>query len=235
MEVSATAGEAKLYIDGTEILSTSGKDTDNRGNVTRVYAGEVYSNGQTVHDIYVDCVIVADAYIGPEGGGQLYEIFADAIAKSLDSVSEECTFNIAEDATVKSQADKFPEATFTISLDSIIKALAAANFELSLQVEAVIKALADVAVEKIGGAVYEIFNDAISTGQATFTVESTLNINKDATQLATAIANIESIFNLSPEAVVKVLGQVEVLKEGEIKVTRLFLVLGNVAIQIQGI
>jgi hypothetical protein len=233
-KVHGTQGEAKLYIDGSEILSTNNKDTDNRGNINRAYVGEVYSSGQTTHDIYVDCAIVADAYIGPEGGGQLFEIYADAIAKSLGSVAEECTFNIAEDAAVKSQADKLPETTFTISLDSITKALATANFELSIQVEAAINALADAVVENISGAVYEIFNDAISTGQAAFTVESTLNIGKDATQLATAIANIESIFNLSPEAAVKVLAQVEVLKEGEIKVARLFLILGNLAIQIQG-
>jgi hypothetical protein len=44
---------------------------------------------------------------------------------------------------------------------------------------------------------------------------------------------IQSTFSLSPDAVVKVLAEVSVVKEGEVKVTKLFFILGNLAIQIQ--
>jgi hypothetical protein len=126
---------------------------------------------------------------------QVYEIYIDAVAKSLAEHLEQAAFNIEKDASVSSQATHAPETTFNITKDSIVQALASAVIEI------------------VTG-IIEIYKDAITTAQATFT--------------------LESAFNISPETVVKVLAEVSVVKEGEVKVTKLFLILGNLAIQIQG-
>ena len=70
VRVSATVGEVRLYINGDLRLSDSGFDNSDAGSVGAFRVGERGSNGQTAHDTYVDCVVAADAYIGPEAGGQ---------------------------------------------------------------------------------------------------------------------------------------------------------------------
>jgi hypothetical protein len=42
------------------------------------------------------------------------------------------------------------------------------------------------------------------------------------------------VFGISSDAVVRVVAEVSVAKEGEVKVTRLFLVLGDLAVQLTG-
>lgn len=183
----------------------------------------------------------------------VYEIYVEAVAKSLSTFVPECIFNIQKDASVKSQADKMPEMTFNIEKD------------------AVATVLADFLVEIVTGIV-EIFKDAIAKVQAIFASESTFNVNRDAMAQALtraffevgiskdaivkasatgvygvtftlplnavvnafALSALESTFRINPEATLKVLAEVSVVKEGEVKITKLFLILGNLAIQIQG-
>jgi len=65
--VHASAGEARFYLDGTEKLTATGLDDDNYGNVSRIWAGQnVPAGAFGSHDIYYDCVVVGDVYIGPE-------------------------------------------------------------------------------------------------------------------------------------------------------------------------
>jgi hypothetical protein len=64
--VDGVNGEARLYINGVEEAEVTSKDTNNYGNIATLYIGEATSTGQTAHSIYVDCVVVADAYIGFE-------------------------------------------------------------------------------------------------------------------------------------------------------------------------
>jgi len=68
---------------------------------------------------------------------------------------------------------------------------------------------------------------------ATADLQQTLGISKDTIVISVSTPLIQSVFNFSPEAVVKALAEVSVVKEGEVKVTNLFLILGNIAIQIQ--
>jgi hypothetical protein len=150
------------------------------------------------------------------GGGQAYEVYVDAISQGLSTPACQTDYGIAKGASVSSQVDKMSEMTFNLSLD------------------AVIRTLADVLVERISGQLYEIFEDAVSIAQSAFRMESVLNIDEDATQLVSAIAAIESMFNISSDAVVRVLAEVSVVKGGEVRVTRLFLVLGDLAIQLTG-
>lgn len=67
----ATAGEIRVWLDGTEVedLAHTGIDTSayqmNRINVGNDWVGYTTSGAA---DIYFDCVVVADTYIGPESG-----------------------------------------------------------------------------------------------------------------------------------------------------------------------
>jgi len=66
---SATVGELHLYIDGTEVITQTGLDTGT-ATVDRIMAeGYSYNKAQNT-TINIDCVVVADAYIGVEPSGQ---------------------------------------------------------------------------------------------------------------------------------------------------------------------
>jgi hypothetical protein len=150
-----------------------------------------------------------------EGGGQTYNVYVDAISQTLSFPAHQTGYSIARDASVSSQVDKTPETTFNISQDAITQALASAIIEV------------------VAGMI-EIFKDAIASAQAVFNCESTFNICNDAVIVAVSLPLIESVFGISSDAVVRVLAEVSVAKEGEVKVTRLFLVLGDLAVQLTG-
>jgi hypothetical protein len=61
--VKGTSGEVRFYIDGNEVASATNIDTSQHYN-NEVDVGLTYT--RTAETVYVDCVVVADAYIGPE-------------------------------------------------------------------------------------------------------------------------------------------------------------------------
>jgi DNA-directed RNA polymerase subunit RPC12/RpoP len=61
--VHTSAGEARVYVDGTEILTATGLNNDAVGGITRIEVGISADEASTA---YHDCVVVADTYIGPE-------------------------------------------------------------------------------------------------------------------------------------------------------------------------
>ena len=64
--VGSGDGEARFWLDGTELLSHTGLTNNDQGaGVTRVECGNYLSQG-TVPELFYDCVVAADAYIGPE-------------------------------------------------------------------------------------------------------------------------------------------------------------------------
>ena len=70
---SSTVGEVVVYLNDVEVsdLTHTGLNNDDAGNTFRVGVG-VLNEWAYVIDEFIDCVVVADAYIGPEaaGGGQ---------------------------------------------------------------------------------------------------------------------------------------------------------------------
>jgi len=64
--VSGTDGEARFYLGGTELLSATGLDNDDRGNINMIRVGVDNTGGTGSRETFWDCVVVADAYIGPE-------------------------------------------------------------------------------------------------------------------------------------------------------------------------
>jgi hypothetical protein len=78
IKIDSAAGEATLYVNDCAVASTSGKKTDNNGNITAVDVGEYdgYGGANTI-TVSVDDVKVADACIGPEDAAQSV---ADSVA-----------------------------------------------------------------------------------------------------------------------------------------------------------
>jgi len=69
--IHATTGEHQVWINGTDTIHITGQDTDNYGNIDCAKVGLDHRGGDT---IYVDCVVVADAYIGPETGAPFFTL-----------------------------------------------------------------------------------------------------------------------------------------------------------------
>jgi hypothetical protein len=61
--LKGTSGNYRVYKDGVQIYDWNG-DTSGAPNVDEVQAGIYYASA--VYDLWVDCVVVADTYIGPE-------------------------------------------------------------------------------------------------------------------------------------------------------------------------
>jgi len=74
-EAASPNGVGTLWVDGVQRAQVTGVDTDNYGGCISVRCGiaEAYKLTAT---LYIDCVVVADTYIGPEeeGGQQLFTL-----------------------------------------------------------------------------------------------------------------------------------------------------------------
>ena len=67
---TADAGELRGWLDGSEVITQTGLDLSGTAGIDRVYVGQ-YGQGGAITN-YVDCVVVADTYIGPESMEQTY-------------------------------------------------------------------------------------------------------------------------------------------------------------------
>ena len=65
-KLHASTGGGELFIDGTSVLSTWVRDTDNYGNLTRIAIGIAETSGTTTAVVYADCAVISDVYIGTE-------------------------------------------------------------------------------------------------------------------------------------------------------------------------
>lgn len=124
-------------------------------------------------------------------------------------------FEISVDAVCQTSALLQTQATFNVAKDAAVagQGLRVSEVAFGLLKDAGVTALAGALVEAVAG-VIEIFVDAVAG--------------------AGALCMLESTFNVSPEAAVKVAAEVSVYKPAEVRVAKLFLVLGDLAIQIQG-
>ena len=70
-------GEYRVYVDGTEVMTITGVNTSGREDMDMYRLGKLTGGAA----VYADCVIIADAYIGPEGSTVLKEV-ADSLSLS---------------------------------------------------------------------------------------------------------------------------------------------------------
>jgi hypothetical protein len=241
----AAADGAIMFIVNTSGSDYPGEVRKNGSTDDRTADAKVHFNGQTIALVGLDSGQVLEGYVGsnavdfwlvgyckPAAGGQVYEISVDAVAESSAGEAEECTFNIQKDAISRSDSLRGSETTFNVSKDVIIKALSDCGLEslFSVLKDAVGQVSAAVSMEQLK----EVFKDASVQAVTTQQVESVLGVGRNASVMVDVTRLVQSMFNLSSDAAVKVLSEVSVVKEGEVKVTRLFLVFGNLAVQIQG-
>jgi len=90
-------GEARMYIDGVEKLTATSltnndEDTGLCGVGWTLRSGSI-SEGWTV---YVDCVVVADAYIGTEAAGVTVKKGSNLAAKMTEMLNSKMLFSIAD-------------------------------------------------------------------------------------------------------------------------------------------
>jgi len=59
--ISSTAGEARLYVDGTEVITKTGLNTTAWGNINEIQAGVLYMQLWDVleFEVYIDCVVAS--------------------------------------------------------------------------------------------------------------------------------------------------------------------------------
>jgi hypothetical protein len=217
----------KLYIEWT-----SGGGQTYEINVDAVVKASAEKSLQTTFNIQKDAAVTSQAV---EASKSTFNISKDAIAQALADVTIEVISGIIEifkDAVVQAQASFALESTFNINKDAILEAAATLSTETIFNVvkDAIVKASASPQV--LG--VYPINVDAVVKASATSSIQQTLGISKDAVVVVVSTPLIQSTFNISKDAVVKALAEVSVVKEGEAKVKRLFLIVGNIAIQLTG-
>lgn len=95
-KIDASAGEYKVYLDGTEIadISQEGLDTD-QYTVTTVAFG-IENAYSTAVDLSLDCAVVADAYIGLETGTDTYTLTPTEASFTYNTTVEDaaCQFKL---------------------------------------------------------------------------------------------------------------------------------------------
>lgn len=63
---SAANGFYKVWADGVLIFNFTGLDTSGRADIDCIDVGIIYTDSTNTHNVRIDCVAVADAYIGQE-------------------------------------------------------------------------------------------------------------------------------------------------------------------------
>ncbi|MEM3697406.1 MAG: hypothetical protein QXQ94_07910, partial [Candidatus Bathyarchaeia archaeon] len=187
------------------------------------------------------------------GGGQTYEIYVDALSQSLATPAYQSAYTIDKEASVAAHGLTTSETMFNISKDAFVNALAdmlvevvtgvieifkdaIATAQVLCQTETAFNIDQDALAQALTQTLFElsIAKDAVVKASTTSVYEVTFTLPLGAMVKAEALSTLESTFNISPEATIKVLAEVSIIKPTEVKITRLYLVIGDLAIQIQG-
>jgi len=79
---STTAGEYRVYLDGSEVTDLTQTNKNNgSGGIDFIRVGSAcgYQSSNSLA-VYIDCVVVADTYIGPEGGTTVTKTVTEYLA-----------------------------------------------------------------------------------------------------------------------------------------------------------
>jgi len=159
--ISNTVGEVHVWIDGTERFTLTGLDNDGFGNIDFVRVGlEKADNIQTTYpDIYVDCVVVADAYIGPEVSGQ------------------DLTFQLSQTIHLTSSLTEGKEKRFSLSQIIALTSSLTQQKELGFPLSETVKATSSLTMNKeIAIVIHEWLYSLQETAQLTANLYTNLEI-----------------------------------------------------------
>ena len=142
----------ELWVDGVQKLSLTGLSLEYE-SWQYVFVGDRWvEQGQTVaRTVWVDCVVVADAYIGLEGG-QTYEVYVDAAVQGFASPVTQTTFNVEKNAAVMGQGLSGRETVFNVVDAAVVSVVSMPLFQSMFNVgsDAVLRVVAEVGVVKEG-------------------------------------------------------------------------------------
>jgi len=186
-------------------------------------------------------------------GGQLYEVFVNAASGVFAVPVREVAFNVSRDAGITVSGLKVHETAFNVFRSAFMDAYAGALVEVLAGVIEILKdavaaahalckaeaafnvspsASAQALAQTLFGLGF--VKGASVEASATNAFKVVFSLPLSAVVGVDALSFLESVFNVSPDAAVRVQAEAAVLKPTEVKVTRLFLVVGDLAIQIQG-
>jgi hypothetical protein len=188
---------------------------------------------ETTYNIAKDASVAGQTLTASEA---TFNLIKDAISQVLSTLKTETMFNISKDAVVQTLSEVLVElihaGIYEIFMDAPVQASAIISTEnlFNLVKDAIAQAAATLQI--IG--MHPISKDAIADASTTPSLQQILGINKEALAFSVSTPLIQSKFGISPEATVKVLAEFTLIKPTEVKITKLFLILGDLAIQIQG-
>jgi len=202
-KIDGSAGEYKVYIDGTERISETGLDTDDRGNVDQIQTGLPQSNANLEHAHRIDCVFVADEYIGPE-----------------------------EEVTLKTVTDSFSLSESVLRNKTLILSDSLGLADSLLRDKSLL--LSDSAslselVTVIIGEVMKYVTDSVSSADLVSTPSRVLRALEAIGAADNAVVN--KVLQITETVSLAEIVEVGV---GGVKKTKLFLILGDLAVQLTG-
>jgi len=87
--VSSTVGEQRFYLNNSEVITATNLNNTDRGSAVNGVTMPYFYCDDTNFDIYFDCVVVADTYIGPEIFGAEYDYVTRT--SNVDGVADKGT------------------------------------------------------------------------------------------------------------------------------------------------
>lgn len=217
IEWDAVAGECNLYRNGTLIITVTKDVTGD--TVDRFYAGWLSGSGS--EDWFIDCVAVADAYIGPEATVTNVTV-TDSLGLS-DAVRRNKSFAIADASSLADSVLRNKTLAITDSvgandqvLGNKLPLIVAEAVSLSELITVIAEAIVKTVIDTIGASDAALINKTAVIADSVNLADSII-VNK-ILQLTETINLVETI-------------QVGV---GGAKKTKLFLILGDLAVQLAG-
>ena len=116
-------------------------------------------------------------YVDYTIGGQVIDIYVDAVAGASATKTAPTTYNVSKTASIGSQATVASQSTWNLLRDAVAKAFATANIEvvspqiIDLYMDAIAQAAASVDVQISEPQIIDLYLDAVSHASATVVVE----------------------------------------------------------------
>jgi len=175
---SNTAGGAKLWVDGNEVLTISG--TTIGATADRAYACSYYTSGSSTPNIYVDCVVVADTYIGPISGAQekTFTLTETAQATASHVLAEEKQLQFQTSPSATSQFTLLKEGFYTAT--ELVNTLA--SYILGKETTLTVKEYVKTETAQASAA-YTMLLEKLFFQTATPAASALANMAKEATQV----------------------------------------------------
>lgn len=254
VEYDANADEHNFYLDGNFVATNTDARTE---NVDRFAIGSIASGGWSSADstAFFDCVVVADAYIGPEATATLQTV-TDALALSDAAYRDKHLVAVADSSLLSdtivrnktllpisdsvgvadsSQTDKTLKIADSFGLvEALLRGKAFALVDFAGLTDAILRdkflAVADMAALTEAILRNKTFSVADSAGMSDVVLTGKNIVTADAVNFADSII-VNKVFQVT-----ETIQLVETVQVGVVgaKKTRLFLLIGDLAVQLTG-